>query len=153
MQQLTTRVIILPEPSPKLDEFCLRLAEFIKRDDLLLMGKGQVVRYEVIEEEGDLLNIRWDILNVFLLQLLEVIRKLLNHGIPLLSLPRPPPAFTPKVQPYHLLKPSKPPYFLYLPILPILTILLTGFWIDEVCDDSFIFLLFNLAILNSPFGC
>lgn len=117
MQQLTTRVIIFPEPSPKLNEFCLRLAEFIKRDDLLLMRKGQIVSYEVIEEEGDPCNIRWDILDVFLLQLLEVIRKLLNHGIPLLSVPGPPATLLCKVQSYHLLKPSKLDHFFLLNFL------------------------------------
>lgn len=113
MQQLTARVIVLPEPSPKLDELCLRLPEFVERDDLLLMREGQIVGDEVVEEEGDLLNLRWDVIHVLLVQLLEVVRKLLYHRVPILSLPGPPSGVLCQIQSYNLLKPLKlTPFFL-----------------------------------------
>lgn len=152
MEQLAGGVIVLPEPPPKPDEFSFRLAEFVERDDLLLMREGQVVRDEVIKEEGDLLNIRWHILHAFFLQLLEVIGKLLNHRIPLLSLPRPPPALLGQVQPNHFLKPGKELPFLFLILFGGGLCLLTGFWSDEVGDDSFLFLLLYGAICGGALG-
>lgn len=116
----------------------------------MLMREGEVVADEVVEEEGDLIDIRWDIFHPFFLELLEVIGELLDDGVPVLSFSRPPFTLLAEVQCDDLAILRKELILLLLILFERfgcgLYLLLTGFLSDEIGDDGFVFLLLYVAV-------